>query len=80
MKFKINVHKIGHVADLEIEAEGKADAAEKVKDLLGTDNGTYMLVVESPAPNICKTHLQQIIMAELAKPGYEYYFSDGLSR
>lgn len=43
MKFRVDVVKMEYVAEMGIEAENKAEAAEKVQKLL--DDGMYMVAV-----------------------------------
>lgn len=77
MKFKVNVHKIEPVAEMNVEADCQVDAMKKAFELLDTNNKTYILVVEkdSPAADICATHLQNIMAEGLNRAGYK--FNDG---
>ena len=81
MKFKVSVHKIEPVVEMNIEADCRVDALKKAYALLDTNNNNaYILGVEqdSPAADICASHLKNVIMANLAKPGYPFYFGNGL--
>lgn len=46
MKFKVGIHKLGHVADMQVEADDKFAAARKVRAMLDTSNGVYILTVD----------------------------------
>ena len=77
MKFKVNVHKIEPVAEMDVEADCQVDAMKKAFELLDTNNKTYILVVEkdSPTADICAAHLQNIMAEGLNHAGYK--FNDG---
>ena len=46
MKFKVGIHKVEHVADMQVEAVDKVAAAQKVQDILDTENGCFILAVD----------------------------------
>jgi hypothetical protein len=50
MKFKVHAHKVEHVADIEVEESTKMEASRKVSNMLDTQNGVYILVIESETP------------------------------